>query len=90
MATTQEYVTKTDLERMLSALGAQLEREIDKRLAPVFERFDALDTKVDALESRFDALDAKVDALSVQVAGIDQKVGELVTWAYDRPNTSDF
>lgn len=97
MATTHDYVTKADLERMLTALGTQLERELDKRIHPVVERLDALESRFDKLDAKVVALsvqvagiDQKVDALSVQVAGIDQKAGELVEWTQCRPSSANF
>ena len=80
MATTHDYVTKADLEAALKDLGLRMDRQLEAR-------FYDMGSKI---TGRMDILDAKVDALSVQVGGIDRKVGQLVEWAFERPNSTNY
>ena len=67
-----------DLKNVIrEALQEVLPGALQKELAPVHERLDRLEGKVDKLEDRFDVLEGKVDKLEDRFDVLESKVDKL-------------
>ena len=57
----------------------EIEKLLDRKLAPIITRLDGLETRFDGLETRFDGLETRFDGLETRFNGLETRFNGLET-----------
>ena len=71
-----EWMTVQFME-LETRLEQKLEKILDEKLEPVYERLDRLESRMDAIESRMDRLEARMDAIESDMKDVKKRLGNM-------------
>ena len=71
-----EWMTVQFME-LETRLEQKLEKILDEKLEPVYERLDRLESRMDAIESRMDRLEARMDAIESRMDRLEARMDAI-------------
>ena len=71
-----EWMT-VQFRELETRLEQKLEKILDEKLEPVYERLDRLETRMDDIESRMDRLEARMDAIESRMDAIESRMDAI-------------
>ena len=71
-----EWMTVQFME-LETRLEQKLEKILDEKLEPVYERLDRLESRMDAIESRMDVIESRMDAIESRMDAIESDMKDV-------------
>ena len=71
-----EWMT-VQFRELETRLEQKLEKILDEKLEPVYERLDRLESRMDAIESRMDAIESRMDRLEARMDAIESRMDAI-------------